>query len=58
MTIGGWMMLVLSWGAITFLAVFTVWRTLRAKPRALSAPLDIEAQIEESEAEKERQEET
>jgi ABC-type nickel/cobalt efflux system permease component RcnA len=57
MTLGGWLMLVLSWVAILCLAVFAVWRTLRAKPRELSAPLDIEAKIEESEAEKERREE-
>ncbi len=50
MTVAGWIMLAASWGAIAGLTGFALWRTLRAKPRdELTAPIDIEAQIEERE---------
>ena len=50
MTIAGWIMLAASWAAIAGLTGFAMWRTLRAKPRnELTAPIDIEAQIEERE---------
>ena len=52
MNAGGWAMLLVSWGGITALTVFCLWRTLRAKPRELSAPLELEAEIEEREAER------
>ena len=50
MSTGGWFMLIVSWSVIAWLTVFTIWRTLRAKGRNLSAPLDIEARIEADEA--------
>jgi hypothetical protein len=47
MKIEGWIMLIASWAAISGLCAFAIARTLRARSRDLSAPLDIEAQIEE-----------
>lgn len=55
MTAGGWIMLGVSWVGITALTVFAVWRTLRARPRDLAAPLDLEAEIEEDESRKEKE---
>jgi hypothetical protein len=46
MRMEGWIMLIVSWTGISVLAVYTIVRTLRAKPRDLSAPLEIEARIE------------
>jgi hypothetical protein len=46
-------MLAASWGAITALTVFALWRTMKAPPGELSAPLDLEAEIEELEDKKE-----
>jgi hypothetical protein len=44
----GWLMLIVSWAGIGTLTVYTIIRTLRAKPpETLSAPLDIEKRIEE-----------
>jgi hypothetical protein len=53
MNIGGWIMLLVSWSVIVWLTVWTVWRTIQVKPKALSAPLDLEARIEEIESQKE-----
>ncbi len=55
MTPAGWAMLIGSWTAITAITAYAVWRTLKAPPRELSAPLDLEAEIEEQEARKERE---
>lgn len=45
----GWFMLIVSWTGIGILTVYTIVRTLRAKPREnLTAPLDIEKKIEEA----------
>jgi hypothetical protein len=55
--IGGWIMLVVSWGAIIWLTAFALRRTLKAKPRELAAPLDIETEIEEADARREKQRE-
>jgi len=57
MNTGGWIMLVVSWSVIISLTVWAVWRTIQVKPKALSAPLDLEARIEEIESEKEAEEE-
>lgn len=52
----GWAMLILSWGAILVLSGYTLWRTIRSKPHELSAPLELEAEIEEMEARKDPEE--
>lgn len=53
MNAAGWTMLIVSWGTILWLTAFAVSRTLRAKPRELSAPLEIEAEIEAEDARRE-----
>lgn len=53
MTAAGWCMLVVSWSAIGLLTGYTVWRTLRTKTDELSAPLDLEAEIQEEKARRE-----
>jgi hypothetical protein len=57
MNTGGWIMLLVSWSVIVWLTAWTVWRTMQVKPKALSAPLDLEARIEEIESQKEAEEE-
>jgi hypothetical protein len=53
MSIAGWVMMVVSWSVICGLVWFTIRRTLKVKPRDLTAPLDIEARIEEEDARRE-----
>ena len=52
MTIGGWIMLSVSWAAIGALTLYTLRLSTRARPGDLSAPLEIEAELEEQEARK------
>ncbi len=42
MTLGGWIMLIGSWLAITVTVVVTVWKTLTAKPGSLTSTLELE----------------
>jgi len=46
MTTWGWVMMGVSWGVILVLAGFCVWRSATARTDELSAPFDIEAQID------------
>lgn len=57
MTFAGWCILILSWGSIVVLAAFSLWRTIRTQPQELSAPLELEAEIDEMEIKKDRSEE-
>ena len=53
MEISGWTILVVSWSAIISLCVYCLWRSIKVKPQELTAPLDVEAGIEEEEAARE-----
>ncbi len=48
MTLGGWIVMLLSVGFVTGLLAWTIWRVLRTPGSAehLHAPAEIEAEIE------------
>ncbi len=54
MQLSGWLMLAVSWGGVLALTAFCLWRTLAVKPQELSAPLELEAEIDQFEARKEQ----
>jgi hypothetical protein len=42
MTTGGWIMLCVSWSAITLTVLITLWKSLSAKPSSLTSTLEME----------------
>jgi len=42
MTPAGWILMIVSWSAISLLMLITLWKTLTAKPSSLSSTLELE----------------
>jgi len=53
MTTLGWIILVISWGAIIALSVFCFYKILKVKKDNIHAPLDIDTGDLEEESDKE-----